>query len=247
MNTLLRIAFLLCFVLIGYVAFAQQAEYGIGTRYSDQLQNTRTANGQNYDMNKLTAAHRTMPFGTSVKVTRMDNKKSVVVRINDRGPFVKGHVVDLSGRAAKELGIAEGEEVKVKVVAVKSGSAPQTVTKTTSTKKTTPVAKAPVKKTPTRSLAVSKDAVRILKKGDKGYGVQVGYYASEANAMKYIEDLKKQWFKNISLNIDDSSGARRYKVILGDYDSRASAESYLSNLNKKDIKGFVVDMAKLKK
>ena len=90
-------------------------------------------------------------------------------------------------------------------------------------------------------------AFAILKKGDKGYGVQVGYYASEANAMKYIEDLKKQWFKNISLNIDDSSGARRYKVILGDYDSRASAESYLSNLNKKDIKGFVVDMAKLKK
>lgn len=247
MNTLLRITFLTCFVLFGYIAFAQQAEYGIATRYSDQLQNAPTANGQRYDMNKLTAAHKTMPFGTSVKVTRMDNRKSVVVRINDRGPYVKGHVVDISGRAAKELGIAEGEEVKVKIVAVKSGTSSQTVTKTTSTKKATPVAKAPTKKTATRSLAVSKDEVRILKKGDKGYGVQVGYYASEANAMKYIENLKKQWFKNISLNIDDSSGSRRYKVILGDYDNQASAESYLANLKKKDIDGFVVNMAKLKK
>ncbi len=62
-----------------------------------------TASGERFDKTAMTAAHRTLPFGTRVKVTRADTGKSVVVRINDRGPFTKGRIIDLSEKAAKEL------------------------------------------------------------------------------------------------------------------------------------------------
>lgn len=65
---------------------------------------SRTASGERMDPHALTAAHRTLPFGTKVEVVNQSNGKSVIVRINDRGPFIKGRVLDLSKRAARELG-----------------------------------------------------------------------------------------------------------------------------------------------
>ena len=66
---------------------------------------SQTASGEQMDPSELTAAHRTLPFGTKLKVTNQKNGKSVIVRINDRGPFIKGRVIDLSKGAAKKLGI----------------------------------------------------------------------------------------------------------------------------------------------
>jgi rare lipoprotein A len=71
--------------------------------YGDSLHGRRTASGERFDMHALTAAHRTLPFGTRVEVTNLENGRSVVVRINDRGPFVEGRVIDLSQAAAREL------------------------------------------------------------------------------------------------------------------------------------------------
>lgn len=247
MNILLKISCLASMLLLCIGVFAQQDEYGLAVRYSDELQDTDTSNGDIYDANKLTAAHRTLPFGTKAKVTNLDNRKSVVVRINDRGPFIKGHVIDLSGKAATQIGLERDTTAKVKVVAVKNASLAVTTEKPKK-KASSESRVAPKKKVaPSRSLGASKESVRILKQGDTGYGVQVGYYKNETNAMKFVETLRAKWFKTISLNIDDSSGARRYKVILGDFPTRAAADSYLSNLEKKEIKGFVVNIAKLQK
>ena len=71
--------------------------------YSETLHGRRTASGERYDMRALTAAHPTLPFGSRVRVTNLANGRSVVVRINDRGPNVKGRVIDLSNAAAREL------------------------------------------------------------------------------------------------------------------------------------------------
>ena len=68
-------------------------------------QDQKTANGEQFDKHDLTAAHKTLPFGTLLKVTRVKTGKSVVVRINDRGPFIKGRTVDLSLAAAREIGL----------------------------------------------------------------------------------------------------------------------------------------------
>jgi rare lipoprotein A len=79
------------------------AETGIAAVYSDKLQGRKTASGEPYDRALLTAAHKTLPFGTRVKVTHKHN--TVTVRINDRGPFTAGRIVDLSAAAARALGI----------------------------------------------------------------------------------------------------------------------------------------------
>ena len=79
------------------------AETGKASWYGTQHHGRRTASGEPFDQHALTAAHRTLPFGTRVKVTNLNNQRSVVVRINDRGPFRRGRVIDLSRAAAEQL------------------------------------------------------------------------------------------------------------------------------------------------
>ncbi|GEM_PF-3438369 len=92
--------------------------YGRASYYGNEFAGRPTASGELYDTNKLTAAHRTLPFGTVCRVTNLANNRSITVRINDRGPFVKGRILDLSYRAAKLLGaIREGViDVKIEVL-----------------------------------------------------------------------------------------------------------------------------------
>jgi len=78
---------------------------GVASWYGPGFHGRSTANGERYDMNGLTAAHKTLPFNTKVRVTNVRNGRSVVVRINDRGPFVKARTIDLSRGAAKALGM----------------------------------------------------------------------------------------------------------------------------------------------
>jgi rare lipoprotein A len=87
-------------------AAAQTAEEGLASWYGGKFQCRRTASGEVFDTFQFTAAHKTLPFGTLVRVTNLDNGKSVTVRINDRGPFVPGRIIDLSMAAATAIGLA---------------------------------------------------------------------------------------------------------------------------------------------
>jgi rare lipoprotein A len=93
-------------------------QYGKASWYGKKFHGRPTASGEKYDMYKRSAAHKTLPLGTYVLVLNRSNKKSSVVRINDRGPFVKGRIVDLSYAAGKEIGVIGPGVVKVKVVAL---------------------------------------------------------------------------------------------------------------------------------
>jgi rare lipoprotein A len=84
---------------------ASNTTYGVASFYSEGSQ---TASGEKFDAREMTAAHRTLPFGTHVRITNVTNGQSVTVRINDRGPFVPGRVVDVSPSAAKTIGITGG-------------------------------------------------------------------------------------------------------------------------------------------
>jgi len=86
--------------------------YGVASFYTEEQQ---TANGEQFDTHELTAAHRTLPFGTRVRVTNVATGSSVTVRVNDRGPFIEGRVIDLSLSAAETLGITEQGIAKVKL------------------------------------------------------------------------------------------------------------------------------------
>lgn len=88
---------------------------GIASYYADKFHGRKTASGEKYNKNALTAAHRKLPFGTRVKVTNLSNGKSVVVRINDRGPHVRGRIIDLSIAAARRIGLVKAGTAKVRL------------------------------------------------------------------------------------------------------------------------------------
>jgi rare lipoprotein A len=90
-----------------------QKAFGKASYYADKYQNRQTASGELFDQYKKTAAHKTLPFGTWVKVTNVNNSRSVVVRINDRGPFVRGRIIDLSKSAFSAI-----ENIRLGVIEV---------------------------------------------------------------------------------------------------------------------------------
>jgi rare lipoprotein A len=90
-------------------------EYGKAGYYADSLHGRNTKSGEKYDKNKFTCAHMTLPFGTKIRVTRLDNDRSVVVTVNDRGKFVEGYIVDLSRAAAEQIDLIQKGVARVKV------------------------------------------------------------------------------------------------------------------------------------
>lgn len=93
----------------------EAGEVGIASFYGRRFHGRTTASGARYDMHALTCAHPSAPFGARLKVTELDGGRSVVVTVNDRGPFVRGRVVDLSLAAARALGIVERGLARVRV------------------------------------------------------------------------------------------------------------------------------------
>ena len=88
---------------------------GVASYYGNELAGNRTASGERFDPGQLTAAHRTLPFGSKVRVTNMSTGDSVIVRINDRGPFHRGRVIDVSHAAAREIGMHRSGTARVKL------------------------------------------------------------------------------------------------------------------------------------
>ncbi|QCB56541.1 septal ring lytic transglycosylase RlpA family protein [Sphingopyxis sp. PAMC25046] len=88
---------------------------GMASYYGNELAGNRTASGERFDPGQLTAAHRTLPFGSKVRVTNMTTGDSVIVRINDRGPFAHGRVIDVSHAAAREIGMQRSGTARVKL------------------------------------------------------------------------------------------------------------------------------------
>ena len=95
--------------LVGYT------EHGIASFYSMKFLLRKTASGERFNQLALTAAHRTLPFGTKVRVTNVGNNRSVVVKINDRGPFIQGRIIDLTRYAFSRIGATEQGLLKVKI------------------------------------------------------------------------------------------------------------------------------------
>lgn len=97
---------------------ALYSQVGVASWYGGKFHGRKTASGEIYDQNRMTAAHRTLPFGTKVEVTNLRNGRSVVVTINDRGPFIKGRIIDVSRRAAGKLGFRNQGITRVRVRAI---------------------------------------------------------------------------------------------------------------------------------
>jgi rare lipoprotein A len=99
---------------------ASLGETGLASWYGTDLQGRRTASGALFDKNKLTAAHRKLAFGTTVRVTNLKTRQSTLLKINDRGPAIPGRVIDVSWEAARELGFVEAGLARVRIEVVSS-------------------------------------------------------------------------------------------------------------------------------
>lgn len=96
-------------------------EVGVASWYGPGFHGRQTANGERYNMYELTAAHKILPFGTRLRVTHLGTGRSLVVRVNDRGPFVEGRIIDLSFTAARQLGIVGSGTARVRLEALDEG------------------------------------------------------------------------------------------------------------------------------
>jgi rare lipoprotein A len=95
---------------------------GVASYYANDFHGKQTSNGETFDMNSLTAAHRNFPFGTKVRVTNLENNKVVIVRVNDRGPFKEGRIMDLSMGAAKEIDLIRNGTARVRLEVIEWGN-----------------------------------------------------------------------------------------------------------------------------
>ncbi len=117
MKQMKKLYFLLLFFCTLVLAGCSRkiTEGGKASYYADKFEGRKTASGAIFKQNKMTAAHKTLPFGTKVKVINKANGKKIKVQINDRGPFIEGRIIDLSKKAAKKLGIIQAGVVEVQL------------------------------------------------------------------------------------------------------------------------------------
>ena len=97
-------------------------QIGISSYYGKEFHKKRTASGQIFDMHKISAAHKTLPLGTKIRVTNLKNGRSLTMTITDRGPFVKGRILDVSYKAAKKLGFVNQGTTKVRIDVLRLGN-----------------------------------------------------------------------------------------------------------------------------
>lgn len=264
----IRLTLTALLLAIAGFASAQITEVGLASFYADKFDGRMTASGETFSQKKMTAAHRTLPFGTVVRVTNLDNNISVDVTINDRGPFVEKRIIDLSRAAAEKLKfVAKGTaSVKVEVLSLpESSAAAATETKRSSSPAwpgkqvaaDEPAAAAqpaiqpdaepetaPVRQTQaTEVQAPANEYFKIESTPihPKGFGVQLASYQEAANLVKRCAEIKSLINKDIMIQIGDKDGVKVYRIIAGPFETREKAEHFNKKLT--DFNGsFIVTL-----
>jgi len=263
--------FILSLLFLHTSIFAFETEYGLASIYSDEYQNIGTASGEFYNPDDMTAAHPNLAFGTMVQVTNIKNGRKVNVRINDRGPFIKGYIIEVSGEAASMLKL-KGKTPKVKVkiiqeapdnyepivdeeelVETKTDSIatemtkepkeePITTTETTSTKEIPSSTGIFSKINEKKYLPKSLYKVAINPSVSKGYGIQVGIYSNLFNALRKAAMLQENWGSDILLVRKNKNGKAIYVVLIGAFIEKEDAIEYKENAMNHGVEGFVVSI-----
>ncbi|TMG87590.1 MAG: septal ring lytic transglycosylase RlpA family protein [Betaproteobacteria bacterium] len=182
-------------------------ERGLASWYGRRFHNQKTSTGEPYDMYAMTAAHPTLALPSYARVTNLANGRSVVVRVNDRGPFHPGRIIDLSYAAAHRIGIAQNGSGEVEVESMFPSGAPPT----------------PVHPLP--KVAASEPAVASpipIGQEPGGYVVQLGAFANNVNAQVFVEHLANQITPlGVEANVHEDRGL--YRVSVGPYPTRDEA------------------------
>jgi peptidoglycan lytic transglycosylase len=183
-------------------------ERGIASWYGRRFHNQKTSTGETYDMYAMTAAHPTLPLPSYARVTNLADGRSVVVRVNDRGPFLDGRLIDLSYAAAARIGIAQNGSGEVEVESILPAGSPLA----TSAQPLPPVAVAAAPAGP--AIPVAQEA--------GGYVVQLGAFANYANAQAFLAHVTNQIATlGVEARVHEAGGL--FRVVLGPYPTRDEA------------------------
>jgi len=197
--------------LKSHVGFTQE---GIASWYGKDFHGKKTSNGEVYDMHAMTAAHKTLPLGVFVKVRNRDNGKEAIVRVNDRGPFVKNRIIDLSYSAAKKLGVDAKGTAPVRIEALGY-----------------------------RASGATEEGYRSPETYDSGnYSVQIGAFMDPQNARR-LSDEMRMLHGNSEVKTGTVNGEVFYRVQVGRYTSLKAAEDAESRFSDHGYPGsFVVSV-----
>jgi rare lipoprotein A len=202
-----------------YVATTSEGyrETGVASWYGKQFHGLPTAGGEIYDMHELTAAHKTLPIPTWVEVTNLRNDASVIVKVNDRGPFVDNRIIDLSFAAARQLGMVEAGTGMVEVRAL---GTPATGTDQTTARLVTPAA----------STAIAPASSVMPTRSSEPLFLQVGAFGDPANARRLLERLTGAGFDDVFMISATQTTPVIHRVRIGPIDSVASFDALVARL-----------------
>lgn len=238
-------AALIVLLLSSVVLRAQFAETGFATYYADYLAGRPTAYGEHYLPDLFTAAHPKHPLHTLVKVTRIDNGRSVTVRINDRGPFKTGYIIDLSKVAARYIGLdLEGKtKVRLEVVGYAESNLVPDDYVAQSAPASEPIAYQTGSTNTSGEISYNPtEPIRRLKNDIGGFGIQLASYTLAINAERRVRELQAQGIKDIYIREKASnySDETLYKIIIARFTNEELATQQLEILRSQfGLNGFV--------
>jgi rare lipoprotein A len=224
---------------------------GYAAWYGKELQGRPTASGDLFDMNKMTGAHRDYPMNSLVLVKNLENGKKAMVKVNDRGPYVEGRVMDVSFAAARELGFAEKGTAKVQLELVQAGEdnfmakAEEPVGKKSKKKREAseeiiePAADLEADEaadeeddSKIKSVGAGKERITFLDgKKPKGFTVQVGAFKKKVNAERHRDEILEAYPQKAFI----ATNGKWHFVCLGDFKSRKQAKDFLKKLSDDGI------------
>lgn len=247
-----RIIFIFFLQLIVNQSFGQLGftQEGVASFYPDKFEGRTTASGESYSFRKATCAHLTIPFGSLVKVTNLTNSISIVVRVNDRGPFVADRIIDLSKSAAEKLGFVNAGNAKVKIEVIESplqsnvtatNTNNQTANHQTSPQKAEAINNPPKEQDPLLPESELYE-LKVNLVTPKGFSIQIGSYKELVNMLRIANDLKNSLKKEIRVQVATSNNEKIYRLFVGNFSTRKEAEAYKAKATKIYPDCFIVEM-----
>lgn len=203
-------------------------QYGNASVYSDKFEGRFTANGEKYVPQDFTAAHLSLAFNSKVRVINLETNQSVIVRINDRGPFVQGRIIDLSRAAAEKIGMLKDGVVRVRIEMVKDEeSKDEPVFKTPAASQPAPE---PAKIAKTDKPARTYYQLEASAASPSGFGVQVGSFQELANFVRMSQSVRALTNEKIMVEVTEINQVTIHRVIIGNFPERKLAETLKAKL-----------------
>ena len=195
-------------------------EKGLASWYGTKFHGQRTSSGETYDMYAMTAAHKSLRIPSYVEVTNLNNNRKTIVKVNDRGPFHEGRVIDLSYAAATKLGVAETgtAPVMIRVIDTKKPDIDSTKRAVTAETKNTEINR------PIQSSIEKSEVNRFY--------VQVAAFSNEKNARTMLNDLIDKKFQSVRVNVESALDKLLFRVRIGPVPTRLIAEKLVNQLKE---------------